>query len=287
MSSHAAVGRTLRTTIPARMDRLPWSRWHWLVVIGLGTVWVLDGLEVTIVGAIGPRIQEQLHFSSFEVGLAGSLYVVGAVAGALFWGRMTDRFGRRRLFLVTLAVYIAGVVLSAFAWSFWSFAIFRVITGSGIGGEYAAINSAIEELIPARVRGRVDLAINGSFWLGTAIASVLSVILLDTSILPADIGWRVGFGIGATLALGILLVRRFVPESPRWLMIHGRVDEAEAVTREIEEDVAASTTPRTWGRRRRTRTRSCSRPAAASASARSRGAWCATTRGARWSGSPS
>ena len=209
-------------------DRLPWSRFHLLVVVGLGITWILDGLEVTIVGSLGgPALQsgETLHLSSANLGAVASFYVVGAVVGALVFGWITDRHGRRLVFYVTLIVYLSGVLLSAFAWDFWSFAIFRMITGLGIGGEYAAVNSAIDELIPAKYRGRIDLVVNGSFWLGAAAGALAVPFLLDQRLFAPDIGWRLGFGIGAVLGLGILLLRRFVPESPRWLVTHGRTSK--------------------------------------------------------------
>src|SRR6476469_3445274 len=235
--------RIIETNIPARLDRLPWSRWHWLVVIGLGTVWILDGLEVTIVGAIASRLQEKgaLGLSASQLGLAATLYVVGACVGALFFGHLTDRYGRKLLFMVTLGVYLAATVATAFAPTFLWFGICRFFTGSGIGGEYAAINSAIDELIPARVRGATDLMINGSYWIGTAVGAALSLVLLDKSIFSTDLGWRLAFGIGAVLGVGILLVRRNVPESPRWLMIHGRDKEAEEIVQDIERQVEEST----------------------------------------------
>jgi MFS family permease len=241
------VAEVVETKIPARLDRLAWSRWHWLVVLALGTVWILDGLEVTIVGSIGARLQDPdtLHLSSADVGLAGSLYVGGAVSGALLFGWMTDRLGRKKLFMVTLGLYLAATIATAFSWGAWSFFLFRWLTGMGIGGEYSAINSAIDELIPARVRGWVDLAINGSWWLGTAFGAAASLILLDTAIFPVDVGWRISFGIGAVLGVAILLTRRFVPESPRWLMTHGEVDEAEHIVSDIEEQVRESTGQRT------------------------------------------
>ena len=225
------------------MDRLPWSSWHWLIVLGLGTVWILDGLEVTIVGAIGARLTEKdaLGISDSQLGLAGTIYVVGAASGALFWGYLTDRCGRKKLFLITLAVYLAATVGTAFSWNFASFALFRFFTGFGIGGEYAAINSAIDELIPARVRGWVDLTINGSYWLGAAFGAAVTPLLLNPDLLDANVGWRLTFAMGAVMALGILLVRRNVPESPRWLALHGREDEAERVVSGIEEQVKETT----------------------------------------------
>jgi MFS family permease len=236
--------RTIETSIPARMDRLPWSRWHWLVVIGLGTVWILDGLQVTIVGSIASRLTEAdsgIHLSNTQVGIAGSVYIVGACLGALFFGYLAEVIGRKRLFMLTLGVFLAGSVLTAFAQGFAWFAVCRFITGAGIGGEYSAINSAVDELIPARVRGRVDLSINGSYWVGTAVGAMLSVVLLNTSIFAPDIGWRLAFALAAVLGIGILLVRRHVPESPRWLMVHGHEQEAEAIVRQIEEEVQRDT----------------------------------------------
>ncbi len=231
---------TIRTLIPARMDRLPWSRFHWLVVLGLGTVWILDGLEVTIVGAIGSRLTEPdsgLGLTTAEVGLAAAIYVAGACVGSLVFGYLTDRFGRKKLFILTLGLYLVATVLTAFSFAPWMFFVFRFFTGAGIGGEYAAINSAIDELIPARRRGMVDLAINGSYWLGTAFGAVLTVFLLNEQLFAADIGWRIAFGLGAVLGLVILLVRRNVPESPRWLFIHGRDEEAEKLVDGIEHDI--------------------------------------------------
>src|SRR3954469_10241229 len=219
---------SIRTTIPARLDALPWSRWHWRVVIALGITWLLDGLEVTVVGALGAVLQrgDTLALTATQVGWAGSAYIAGAVAGALFFGRLADRLGRKRLFLITLAVYVVATVLTGLTWDFTSFAFCRFLTGFGIGGEYAAINSAIDELIPARVRGAVDLGINGTFWVGAAAGAGLSVALLDPAHLGPQLGWRVAFLLGAVLGIAILLVRRHVPESPRWLIRHGRTEEA-------------------------------------------------------------
>jgi MFS family permease len=237
--------RVVTTTIPARLDALPWSRWHWRVVIALGITWLLDGLEVTVVGSLGAALQrsDTLGLSAREVGWAGSAYVGGAVLGALFFGRLTDRLGRRRLFLITLGVYLVGTVATALAFDFASFACLRLVTGFGIGGEYAAINSAIDELIPARVRGTVDLAINGTFWIGAALGAGLSIVLLDPRIFAPGLGWRLAFALGAVLGLAMLLVRRHVPESPRWLIVHGRHAQAEAEVERIEAEVAAEQRP--------------------------------------------
>ena len=238
--SGVETGR-ITTNIPARLDRLPWSRFHWLIVIGLGTVWILDGLEVTIVGSMSDALADPntgLGMNSFQVGLAGAVYVAGACLGALFFGQLTDRLGRKKLFLITLAVYTVATVLTAFSMSpLWYFGA-RFLTGAGIGGEYAAINSAIDELIPAKYRGRVDVAINGSFWVGAAGGALLTIPLLDPTVIDQSIGWRLAFGLGAILAVGILLVRRNVPESPRWLFIHGREEEGDAIVRDIEHTVS-------------------------------------------------
>jgi MFS family permease len=241
--SSSPSGAPVKTDIPARLDRLPWSRFHLLIVAGLGVTWILDGLEVTIVGALGPALQSPLtlHLSSANLGAVASFYVVGAVIGALVSGWVTDRFGRRLVFYATLIVYLAGVLLSAFAWNFLSFALFRMLTGMGIGGEYAAVNSAIDELIPAKYRGRIDLIVNGSFWLGATAGAAVTPLLLDQNLLSVNVGWRLGFGIGGVLGLSILLLRRFVPESPRWLVTHCRSEEADRTVREIEADVVAST----------------------------------------------
>ncbi|WP_066951324.1 MFS transporter [Microtetraspora fusca] len=233
--------KVVRTAIPARLDRLPWSRFHWRIVVGLGTVWVLDGIEVTIVGAIAPRMTEPgsgIPLTAADIGTAAALYVAGACAGALVFGQLTDRHGRKRLFMITLALYVVATVATAFSFAPWYLFLFRFFTGMGIGGEYAAINSAIDELIPARNRGQVDLTINGSFWAGSALGSAAALLLLST-LLPTDIGWRLAFGIGGLLGVGIMIVRRQVPESPRWLFIHGREREAERIVGAIETEVRA------------------------------------------------
>lgn len=235
---------TITTEVPARLDRLPWSKFHWRVLVGLGSVWILDGLEVTMVGNVASRMTEGgsgISISSAQIGLAGAIYVAGACAGALFFGQLTDRFGRKKLFMLTLAVYITATVLSAFAFAPWYFFIMRFFTGSGIGGEYSAINSAVDELIPARVRGRTDLIINGTYWAGAAIGAGVAVVVLNKSLLAADLGWRIAFALGAVIGLLVLIVRRHVPESPRWLFIHGREDEAEAIVGGIEEEVTDET----------------------------------------------
>ena len=235
-----AESETITTQVPSRLDRLPWSRFHWRVVIGLGSVWILDGLEVTMVGNVAARLTEDgsgLDISAGQIGVAGAIYIVGACLGALFFGQLTDRLGRKKLFLWTLVLYLVATVATAFSFSPWYFFLCRFLTGAGIGGEYAAVNSAIDELIPARARGRVDLIINGSYWLGSAAGSALSLVLLSTVLLPIDLGWRLAFGFGAVLGICVLFVRRHVPESPRWLFIHGREEEAERIVRGIEEGI--------------------------------------------------
>jgi len=234
----------IRSDIPARLDRLPWSGWHWRVVIALGVSWLLDGLEVTVVGSLGPALQrpDTLGLTAGEIGWAASAYIAGAVLGALVFGRLADRLGRKQMFLATLIVYLIATVATAFSWDILTFAVCRFFTGFGIGGEYAAINSAIDELIPARLRGTVDLAINGTFWIGAALGAGLSIILLHPGFVGPSWGWRIAFGLGAILSFAILLVRRHVPESPRWLLTHGRVEEAEEVIRSIERQVGVSDT---------------------------------------------
>jgi MFS family permease len=245
MTAGTTQQNTIETAVPARLDRLPWSRWHWTIVIGLGTVWILDGLEVTIVGNIAPRLAEKgsgISIAASDItGLAAALYVAGACTGALLFGYLTDRFGRKKLFMITLVIYLTATALTALAFSAWWFFLFRFVTGLGIGGEYAAINSAIDELIPSKHRGRVDLAINGTFWVGAAVGALVSIVVLNESVLPGDVGWRVAFGLGVVFGLVILLVRRNVPESPRWLFIHGRDDEAEQLVGDVEKTVEQQT----------------------------------------------
>lgn len=226
----------IETDIPARLDRLPWCRFHTLVIVALGVTWILDGLEVTLAGAVAGALQASpaLRLSDMEIGAAASAYLAGAVLGAFFFGWLTDLLGRKKLFWITLAVYSIATVACAFAPNFLWFAFFRFVTGAGIGGEYTAINSAIQEMIPAHYRGRIDLLVNGSFWIGAALGSVGSVVLLAPGVLPEDMGWRACFAIGGALGVLILALRRWVPESPRWLMMHGRVDEAEVILRRIE-----------------------------------------------------
>lgn len=235
----------IRTNVPARLDRLPWSRWHWMIVIGLGTVWILDGLEVTIVGNLSGRLSEPgsgIDITQSQVsGFGAAAYVLGACVGALVFGRLTDTYGRKKLFMVTLGVYLLGTALTALSFDAWWFFLFRFITGAGIGGEYAAINSAIDELIPARFRGRVDLIINGTYWAGAAFGALLTVPILTQ--LPVGWGWRVAFGLGVVLGFVILLVRRHVPESPRWLFIHGRGDEANELVDGVEREVGVTDRP--------------------------------------------
>jgi MFS family permease len=232
-----------RTNVPARLDRLPWSRFHTLVVCALGITWILDGLEVTLVGSLSGAIAESpsLGMSAGDIGVTASCYLTGAVLGALLFGWLTDRLGRKKLFTVTLMIYLVATTASGFAWDFWSFSIFRFLTGVGIGGEYAAVNATIQEMIPARRRGFTDIVVNGSFWLGAALGALGAVVVLNPAILPPDIGWRAAFVIGGGIGFVILPLRRFIPESPRWLMTHGYPEEAEKVVGEIEDRVAEAT----------------------------------------------
>jgi MFS family permease len=234
---------TITTKVPARLDRLPWSRWHWMVIIGLGTVWILDGLEVTIVGNISGQLAmpgSGIHITQEQVsGLGAAMYIAGACVGALFFGWLTDRFGRKKLFMITLGVYLIATAMTALSFAPWWFFLFRFLTGLGIGGEYAAINSAIDELIPSRHRGTIDIIINGTYWAGAALGAVVSVPV--TSDLAVGLGWRLCFGLGVVLGLVVLLVRRNVPESPRWLFIHGHAREAEELADSIEQRVERET----------------------------------------------
>ncbi len=234
---------TVTTKVPARLDRLPWSRWHWMIIVGLGTVWILDGLEVTIVGNISGQISKPgsgIHITQGQItGLGAAMYVAGACLGALFFGWLTDRFGRKKLFMITLGTYLIATALTALSFAPWWFFLFRFLTGFGIGGEYAAINSAIDELIPSRHRGRIDIVINGTYWAGAAAGALISVPA--TNDLPVAVGWRICFGLGVILGLVILLVRRNVPESPRWLFIHGHGQQAEDLVTGIEQKVEQET----------------------------------------------
>ncbi len=233
------------TDIPARLDRLPWSRFHTLVVAALGITWIFDGLEVTLAGALSGALKESpvLQFSNTDIGIVGSAYLGGAVLGALFFGWLTDRFGRKKLFFITVAVYLVATGATAFTWNLWTFALCRFFTGAGIGGEYAAINSTIQELIPARVRGWTDLVINGSFWIGAAIGAGGSIVLLNPNIIDPEIGWRLAFLIGGALGVIIFFMRMWLPESPRWLMTHGRAEEAERIVAGIEARIPGYVAP--------------------------------------------
>jgi MFS family permease len=230
---HSAI---VETDIPARLDRLPWGRFHTLVVAALGITWILDGLEVTLAGALSGALKQSpvLQFTNTEIGIAGSAYLAGAVLGAIFFGWLTDRLGRKKLFFITLAVYLVATAATALSWNLWSFALFRFVTGAGIGGEYTAINSTIQELVPARVRGWTDLVINGSFWVGAAMGAAGSIVLLDPAVIDPEHGWRLAFLIGASLGILIFFMRLWIPESPRWLMTHGRANEAERIVADIE-----------------------------------------------------
>jgi MFS family permease len=231
-----AASKILETRVPARLDRLPWGRFHTLVAVALGITWVLDGLEVTLAGSIAGALEASpsLRFTASDIGLASSFYLAGAVLGALGFGWLTDRLGRRPLFFITLGLYLLAAAATALAWNLGSFCLFRMLTGAGIGGEYSAVNSTIQEMIPARYRGFTDLAINGSFWIGAALGAGGSIIVLDPARFAPDTGWRVAFLIGSALGLVIFFLRSWIPESPRWLVIHGREAEAEKITEEIE-----------------------------------------------------
>ncbi len=245
VATSQAGGGIVETDIPARLDRLPWRRFHTLVVVALGITWILDGLEVTLAGTMAGALREspRLQLSSAQVGFAGSAYLAGAVLGAIFFGWLADRLGRKKLFFITLAVYTIATGATALSWDLWSFALFRFLTGAGIGGEYAAINSTIQELIPARVRGWTDLCINGSFWIGAALGAVGAIVLLDPAVLDPELGWRLAFLIGALLGMCIFFLRMWLPESPRWLMTHDRAEEAERVVADIERRVFGAAKP--------------------------------------------
>jgi MFS family permease len=232
--------RIIETDIPSRLDRLRWSGFHTRVVVALGITWILDGLEVTLAGALSGALKDSptLNFTNFDVGVSNSAYLAGAVLGALGFGWLTDRIGRKKLFFITLAVYLTATAATALSWSLASYALFRFLTGAGIGGEYTAINSTIQELVPARYRGWTDLIINGSFWIGAAIGAASAIVLLDPQLIGPDLGWRLAYLTGACLGLVVLLMRMWIPESPRWLMIHGRPDQAHAIVDDIERSVA-------------------------------------------------
>ena len=240
-----AASGIVETDIPARLDRLPWSRFHTLVVVALGITWILDGLEVTLAGTLAGALKESpvLRFTNSDIGFATSAYLLGAVLGAVFFGWLTDRLGRKKLFFITLGVYLSATGATAFSWDVWSFAALRFLTGAGIGGEYTAINSTIQELIPARVRGWSDLLINGSFWIGAAAGAAGSIIVLDPAVLHPEYGWRLAFLIGAAVGLVIFFMRIWIPESPRWLMTHGRAAEADAIVAGIERQVYGDRIP--------------------------------------------
>ncbi|KPC27836.1 Major facilitator family transporter [Pseudomonas syringae pv. cilantro] len=239
MNTSRASGIVFETDLPARLDRLPWGRFHTLLVVALGITWLLDGLEVTLAGSVAGALKASpaLNLSNSDIGLAGAAYIAGAVLGALFFGWLADRLGRRKLFFITLLLYVGATAATAFSFSVWSFMLFRFLTGMGIGGEYTAINSTIQEFTPARYRGWVDLTINGTFWLGAALGAVGSIVLLDPQWIGAELGWRLCFGIGAVLGLLVLLMRLWLPESPRWLLIHGQSAEAARIVEQIEADM--------------------------------------------------
>ncbi|MDT7585454.1 MAG: hypothetical protein QOE32_3004, partial [Pseudonocardiales bacterium] len=247
MSAEAnAPGKgAIRSLIPARIDRLPWSPFHSRLVTALGVAWILDGLEITVASGVGNLLTkpETLGLSSAEVGAIASVYLVGEVVGALFFGRLSDKLGRRNLFILTLAVYLIGSGLTAFTlgsgpgWVAFLY-VTRFIAGMGIGGEYAAINSAIDELIPSRYRGRVDIGVNGTYWAGAILGTIGTYIILNQ--VHPSLAWRLGFLLGPVLGLVIIFVRRNLPESPRWQVMNGRTEEAEKSINFIEHEVEAS-----------------------------------------------
>lgn len=233
----------IETGIPARLDRLPWSRWHVLVVVALGITWLLDGLEGNLAGSLAGILKRRdtLGFTDAQLGLSSTYYLVGSVLGALVFGYLTDRLGRKKLFSLTLILYLSATAATAFSWNFATFTLFRALTGAGIGGEYAAVNSAVDELIPARVRGYVDLIINSTFWIGAALGSGASLLLLDSGLFSPVYSWRFAFGIGAGIGIIVLALRHYVPESPRWLIIHSRTEEADNTVAAIEREVSEET----------------------------------------------
>jgi MFS family permease len=235
MTRAAKRNSAVTSLIPARMDRLPWARFHWIVVVGLGVSWILDGIEIQLVSSSG--FQHTLHMTTEEVGFTGTIYLIGQVVGALFFGRLTDRWGRRKLFIVTLAIYLIGSGVAGLSFAPWFLYVWRFVAGLGIGGEYTAINSAIDELIPAKYRGRVNIAVNGTYWAGAMIGAIGSFFLLNPDLVPGNLGWRIAFFIGPILGLIIIFIRRHIPESPRWMMTHGRGAEAERIVQEIETEV--------------------------------------------------
>jgi MFS family permease len=240
LASAVSAHQAIETDIPARLDSLPWSGFHSRVIAALGITWILDGLEVTLAGALSGALKDSpvLKFSNTDIGIATSAYIAGAVLGAIGFGWLTDRIGRKKLFFVTLAVYLTATAATAFSWNLASFAVFRFLTGAGIGGEYTAINSTIQELVPARYRGRTDLIVNGSFWIGAAIGAISAIVLLDPAIIDPEKGWRLAFLTGAGLGLIVFVMRFWIPESPRWLMIHGQPERARKIVAEIEKSVA-------------------------------------------------
>jgi MFS family permease len=235
-------GAIVETDIPSRLDALPFGGFHLLVITALGVTWILDGLEVTLAGSLSGQLTQRsgLGLSDAQIGLAGSAYLCGAVLGAFVFGWLTDRWGRKKLFSITLAVYLVATAATGLSWNVWSFAAFRFLTGAGIGGEYTAINSTIQELTPARLRGWIDLLINGSFWIGAALGAGGSVVLLNPAFIDPALGWRLAFLIGTAIGLFILVMRRWIPESPRWLITHGFGKEADVVVRGIEAHFAAA-----------------------------------------------
>jgi MFS family permease len=235
-ASGAALGRVIETDIPAQLDALRWSGFHTRIVVALGVTWILDGLEVTLAGALSGALKESptLQFTNFDIGFANSGYLAGAVLGALGFGWLTDRIGRKKLFFITLALYLTATAATALSWSVASYAFFRFLTGAGIGGEYTAINSTIQELVPARYRGWTDLVINGSFWIGAALGAVSAIVLLNPALVAPELGWRLAYLTGAVLGLVIFVMRLWIPESPRWLMIHGQPERAQEIVAQIE-----------------------------------------------------